>query len=92
MRVSVVAAVRLPDVPVMVTVAVPVDAAELAVRVSVLALVAGFGLNAAVTPLGKPEVERVTLPVNPFAGVMAIMLVAWLPCRIVRLAGLAERV
>ena len=27
--------------------------------------VAGFGEKDAVTPLGKPDAERVTLPVNP---------------------------
>ena len=49
-------------------------------RVSVLLLVAGLGLNAAVTPLGKPDAERVTLPLKPFDGVMLIVLVPWLPC------------
>ena len=40
----------------------------LAVKVSVLAPVVGFGEKDAVTPLGRPEAERVTLPVNPFCG------------------------
>jgi hypothetical protein len=71
---SVVVSVRLPDVPVIVSVAVPVAAVALAVNVSVLLLVAGLGLNAAVTPLGKPDAERVTLPLKPFAGVMLIAL------------------
>ena len=74
-RLSVVVSVRVPDVPVIVTVAVPVAAVALAVRVSVLLLVAGLGLNAAVTPLGKPDAERVTLPLKPFNGVMVIVLV-----------------
>jgi len=66
-----------PDVPVIVTPAMPVAAVALAVRVRVLLLVvAGFGLNAAVTPLGKPEADSVTLPLKPFEGVMAIVLVA----------------
>jgi hypothetical protein len=64
--VTVVVAVRLPDVPVMVTVAVPVVAVELAVRVSTLVLVVGFVANEAVTPFGKPDAARVTLPENPF--------------------------
>jgi len=42
----------------------PVAAVALAVRVSVLPLVAGLGLNAAVMPLGKPVAERVTLPLE----------------------------
>ena len=57
---------RLPEVPVIVTVAVPVLAVLLAVRVSVLVLVALLGLNEAVTPLGRPEAARLTLPLNPF--------------------------
>jgi hypothetical protein len=28
----------------------------------------GFGEKDAVTPLGKPDAERLTLPVNPFKG------------------------
>ena len=84
--------VKLPDVPVIVTVAVPVAAVTLAVRVSVLLLVAGLGLNAAVTPLGKPDAERVTLPLKPFDGVMLIVLVPWLPCVMVKLLGLADSV
>jgi hypothetical protein len=87
----VVVRVRLPDVPVMVTVAVPVTAVAPAVKVSVLLLVAGSGLNAAVTPLGKPAAERVTLPLKPFAGVMLIVLVPLLPCVIVTALGEAER-
>ena len=78
---------KLPDVPVIVTVAVPVAAVTLAVRVSVLLLVAGLGLNAAVTPLGKPDAERVTLPLKPFDGVMLIVLVPWLPCTMLTLLG-----
>jgi len=72
---TVVVSVRLPEVPVMVTVPVPVAAVALAVRVNVLPVVAGLGLNAAVTPLGKPEAERPTLPVKPFNGEMVIVLV-----------------
>ena len=58
-----------------VTVTVPVPAVALAVNVSVLLLLAGFGLNPAVTPLGKPVAEKVTLPLKPFDGVMVIVLV-----------------
>src|SRR5271166_325288 len=91
-RLIVVVCVKLPDVPVMVTVTVPVAAVAPAVRVSVLLLVAGLGLNAAVTPLGKPDAERVTLPLKPFDGVMVIALVPWLPCTMLTLPGLAESV
>jgi hypothetical protein len=58
--------VRLPDVPVIVTVKVPVIAATLALSVNVLAPVVGFGLNDAVTPLGNPEADKLTFPLNPF--------------------------
>ena len=58
--------VKLPDVPVMVTENVPMVAALLAVSVRVLAVLAGFGLKAAVTPLGNPDADKVTSPLNPF--------------------------
>ena len=85
-------AVKFPEVPVTVIVAVPVAAVALAVSVSTLVLVAGLGLNAAVTPLGKPDADKVTLPVKPFAGVIVIVLVPWLPCINVSVLGLAESV
>ena len=59
----------------MITVAVPVAAVALAVRVNVLVEVAGFGLKVAVTPLGKPEADKLTLPVKPLAGAIVIVLV-----------------
>jgi hypothetical protein len=65
----------VPEVPVTVTVEVPVVAVLLAVRVNVLEVVAGFGLNAAVTPDGNPEADKVTLPVKPFNRVMVSALV-----------------
>jgi hypothetical protein len=76
---TVVVAVKLPEVPVTVTVDVPVVAVLLAVNVSTLVPVVGFVPNAAVTPLGKPEAARVTLPVNPPASVTEIVLVPVLP-------------
>jgi len=76
---TVVVAVKLPDVPVMVTVAVPVVAVLFAVRVSVLVEVVGFVLKVAVTPLGKPDAARVTLPENPPRSVIVIVLVPPLP-------------
>jgi len=67
-RAKVVVAVRAPDLPVIVTLYCPAAAELLAVSVSVLAPVVGLGEKDAVTPLGRPEAERVTLPVNPFRG------------------------
>ena len=75
----------------MVTVTVPVAAVAVAVRVSVLLEVAGFGLNPAVTPLGKPVAERVTLPLKPFTGTMLIVLVPLLPWTTVTESGEALR-
>jgi hypothetical protein len=82
---------KLPEVPVMATVAVPVVAVLLAVNVKVLVVVAGFVLKDAVTPLGKPDADKVTLPVNPFCGVTVTVLVPLAPCAIVKLLGDEER-
>jgi hypothetical protein len=75
----------------MVTVEVPAAAALLAVSVSALVVVALAGLKAAVTPVGRPEAVRATLPVKPFWGVMVMVLVPLAPCAIVRLIGDAAR-
>jgi hypothetical protein len=82
---------KLPDVPVMVTVTVPVVAVLFAVSVNVLVVVAGFALNDAVTPLGSPDADKLTPAVKPFCGVTVIVLVPAVPCAIVKLLGDAER-
>jgi hypothetical protein len=74
-RLNVVVWLKLPDTPLMVPVTVPVAAVALAVSVSVLLVVVGFGLNPAVTPLGRPVALKVTLPVNPSIGLTVIALV-----------------
>jgi hypothetical protein len=89
---SVVVFVRVPDVPVIVTVTVPVAAELLAVRVNTLDVVALAGLKAAVTPLGRPDADSATLPVNPFCGVIVTVLVPAAPWMTVALVGDAERV
>jgi hypothetical protein len=58
----------------MVTVEVPAAAALLAVSISALVVVALAGLKAAVTPLGRPEAARATLPVKLFFGVIVMVL------------------
>lgn len=74
-----------PDVPVMVTVAVPVVAVEEAVRVRVeVALpfaggVTGLVENAAVTPLGKPEAVSVVAALNPLRLPTVMVLVPFEP-------------
>ena len=80
-----VVAVWLPEVPVMVTLYCPRLAELLAVKVTVLFPFVGFGEKDAVTPLGRPEVERVTLPVNPYDGFMEMKVVPEVPRPMFRL-------
>jgi hypothetical protein len=91
-RLMVVEFVKLPEVPVMVTVTVPVVAAPLAVSVKLLEAVAGLVLNDEVTPLGSPEADKLTLLLKPFCGVTEMVLVPLVPCIIVKLLGDADRV
>lgn len=65
-RLMLVVWVSVPEVPVTVIVLVPVVAVLLAVNVSTLLEVVGLTPNDAVTPLGRPEAERLTDPVKPF--------------------------
>jgi hypothetical protein len=67
-RAKVVVTVTAPDLPVIVTLYCPTAAELLAVSVNMLDPVVGFGKKDAVTPLGSPEAERVTLPANPLSG------------------------
>jgi hypothetical protein len=83
---------RLPDAPVMVIVAAPVVAVPLAVSVNVLVLAVLLGLKDAVTPLGVPDADKLTLPVKPFWGVTVIVLAPLAPCAIVKVFGDAESV
>ena len=85
------ALVKVPDVPLMVTVDVPVVTVALEVSVNVLVLVVLLGLKEAVTPLGRPEADKLTLPVKPFCGMTVIVLVPIVPCTMVMFAGDAER-
>ena len=87
MRESVVVFVKLPDVPVMVTVKVPVAAVPVADRVKRLLEVAGFVPNAAPTTLGKPDAVKFTLPLNPLRGLMVMVVEPEAPWRSVKPAG-----
>ena len=75
----VVVALREPLVPVIVMVDVPAVAELLAVRVSTLVEAAGLVPNAAVTPVGRPEAARVTLPVNGLTSVTVMVSVPVAP-------------
>jgi hypothetical protein len=83
---TVVVWLKLPEVPVMVTVVgPPTVAVPLAVRVRALPL------NDAVTPVGSPEAAYETVPVKLFFGVTVIVLVPVLPCTILTLVGDAAK-
>jgi hypothetical protein len=60
-------------------------------KVNVLVEVAGFGLKDAVTPLGRPEADKLPLPLNPFWGVMVIVLAPLVPRLMVKLFGEADK-
>jgi hypothetical protein len=75
----------------MVTVAVPVAAVPLAVSVRVLLPVVVVGLKDAVTPVGRPEADRATLPAKLFFLEMLMVLMPLEPWVTVRLVGDAER-
>ena len=81
-----------PDVPVMVTLVVPMAALAATVKVNVLVVPEGFGLKFAVTPLGSVEVVKVTVPLKPPVGVTATVLVPWLLCCTLSEFGFAVRV
>lgn len=66
--------VRLPEVPVTVTLTVPVVAVPLAESVKALVPVVLAGLNEAVTPLARPEADKLTLPLKPLTGLTVIVL------------------
>jgi hypothetical protein len=89
-RETVVAFDKPADVPVMVTVTVPVAAVLLAVKVRVLAVVVLLGLKDAVTPFGRPVRDKLTLPLKPFCGMTVIVLVPLAPCAIATLFGDAK--
>jgi hypothetical protein len=90
-RETVVLFVKLPDVPVTVTVTVPVVAAPVADSVNVLVLVVLLGLNDAVTPLGRPDADKLTVPLKPLCGVTVMVLEPLDPCVIVTLLGEVDR-
>jgi hypothetical protein len=83
-RATVVVCVRLPDVPVTVTVARPRVAVLEAVSVSVLVLV---GLKDAVTPAGSPVADKATDPLKLLSGVTVTVLVPAVPWTTLTLLG-----
>jgi len=63
-----------PEAPEMLTLNVPVAALPVAVKVTMLVVVAGLVAKVALTPLGKPDAVRFTLPLNPFTGLIVMVL------------------
>ena len=61
-------------------------------RVMRLLVIAGLVPKLALTPLGRPETVKFTLPLNPFKGWTVMVVEPDAPCRKARLAGDAERV
>src|SRR5689334_14755763 len=89
-RLMVAVLVKPREEPVTVTATVPVAAVALAVRVSELVVVVLFGLNEAITPPGRPEAERLMVPLNPPWRATVIVLVPLEPCGTVSPVGAAE--
>src|ERR1700753_2675129 len=84
-RAILVVAVKVPDVPVMMTFEVPAVAVLLAVRVSTLDPVVGLVPNTTPTPLGNPDADNVTLPANPPASItvtVSVMADPWVTDRV----------
>ena len=83
--------VKLPEVPVTVTVKVPIVAVPVAEILNALVVVVGFVAKLALTPLGKPDAVKFTEPLNPFKGWIVMVVEPLPPWRNVRLPGEAER-
>jgi len=75
----------------MVGVKEPVAAVPVADRVKRLLVVAGFVSNVALTPFGKPDTARLTLPLKPLRALMEIVVEPEAPWRMATPAGDAER-
>ena len=80
-----------PDAPETVTVTVPVAAVLLAASVNALVPAVLLGLNDAVTPLGKPDADKLTLALKPLCGMTVIAVVPLVPWTRVRLLGEADK-
>ena len=84
--------VKPSEEPVTVTTTVPVAAVGFAVRVSELAVVVLLGMNEAVTPLGRPEADKLIVPLKPPCSATVTVLAALEPCGTVNPVGAAEMV
>ncbi len=71
--------VSVPDVPVIVTTLLPTGADAVAESVKTVLPVAGFGEKLAVTPLGRPDTDRLIAPRKPYNSVIGIGLLTVVP-------------
>ena len=79
-RMIVAVLVIVPERPEIVSVDVANAAAVLADSVRTLVVFVLAGLKDAVTPVANPDALNATVPVNPFSGVIVIVLVPLAPC------------
>ena len=79
-RVTEVVDVWPPEVPTMVKGYCPKAVVFATVRVNWLWLATGFCEKEAVTPLGRPETDTLTFPVNPYSSVMESAPLQVMPC------------
>lgn len=84
--------VKPREEPVTITTAVPVAAVALADSVSELVVVVLVGLKEAVTPLGRPETDKLMVPLKPPCRATVIVLAPLEPCGTVNPVGAAEMV
>ena len=81
----------VPPTPVTVKTKVPFGVDELTVKVSVVDIIAGFGLKEPVVSDGKPATENITVELKPFTGLIVTVHVAVPPLRpTVTVDGLIE--
>ena len=85
---TVVVCVRLPEVPVMVSVVRPTVAVLAAVSVRMLVPVVLAGLNDALTPAGRPLADRFTDPLKLLRSVTVTVLLPLVPAT--TLKGVAD--
>ena len=90
-RETVVEFAKLPEVPRTRTETVPVVAVLLAVSVNVLVPLVLLGLKDALTPRGRPEADKLTLPPKPPCGVTVMVEVTLAPRTTLKDLGEAER-
>ena len=83
---------KLPEVPVTVTVEVPMAAVPVADRVKRLDVVAGFVPKLALTPLGRPDTAKFTVLLNPFRALMVRVVESDAPWKKVRFVRDADTV